>query len=782
MHPSPSAVKRALAIASCLLLPAGAPAAVPAAQSVTVPTQPGQNVTVQWTGIVPAGANPTSACTLPLGGVDEDRHAVTLAVPAGTYDAVDVTADFVISWSEGTDLLLLTDPDLILTVERNGAAIDSSDGGQPSEKVALTNPAPGVLEAVSCAFAASGATAYEGRLTLTATAKAAGIGCPGCQYPGVRSAPTESRTVVAVIDSAINPYHDFYYAPERSTAVTQEVLRELGVRPEHVVTLARTGDMAADLAADDAFWAGVQRGQPYHFKGTNIVAISYAGQDGNGNDFPPLRPVWYPGDDPREKNPHGTGTSAAVLKANPDAVVLFVETDGDLGSNAAHEFVLRHPAVDILNTSYGIAIAGLLGVVPETRAFHETYEGVVQRGKLHFTSAGNNPGLDPLSGGAGPWWSIGVSGVEEDKPNLLDDGSSAQGHQLMSGNLADMVGDFTQQLPYCLGGKFDADGFEDPAGSVDCQHAITPNVPGTSFSSPRAAGVASRVLLEARRQMGHVGGIRVLPDRTVMAAADTKELDNWQLRRALEQGAWVPRATDYSPFGYVTWEVVSLPVNPVAPWLQVGWGELTANPDKGVVPGALAHLGFPGAPVAKAPGFCEYQTELIVQRKRYWDQVAPQIPFNYTSNDGVGGGTPTPDPFVYCASSSPTHPATNDTGGQAAADDADGDGVANAGDNCAGVPNAGQANGDGDASGDACDADDDNDLVADAGDNCPATANASQADADGDGLGDACDAGGRGRDRDGDGVGDKADNCPRHANPDQADADADGKGDACDKR
>jgi len=471
-----------------------------------------------------------------------------------------------------------------------------------------------------------------------------------------------------------------------------------------------------------------------------------------------------------------------TLKANPDAVVLFVETDGDLGSNAAHEFVLRHPAVDILNTSYGIAIAGLLGVVPETRAFHETYEGVVQRGKLHFTSAGNNPGLDPLSGGAGPWWSIGVSGVEEDKPNLLDDGSSAQGHQLMSGNLADMVGDFTQQLPYCLGGKFDADGFEDPAGSVDCQHAITPNVPGTSFSSPRAAGVASRVLLEARRQMGHVGGIRVLPDRTVMAAADTKELDNWQLRRALEQGAWVPRATDYSPFGYVTWEVVSLPVNPVAPWLQVGWGELTANPDKGVVPGALAHLGFPGAPVAKAPGFCEYQTELIVQRKRYWDQVAPQIPFNYTSNDGVGGGTPTPDPFVYCASSSPTHPATNDTGGQAAADDADGDGVANAGDNCAGVPNAGQANGDGDASGDACDADDDNDLVADAGDNCPATANASQADADGDGLGDACDAGGRGRDRDGDGVGDKADNCPRHANPDQADADADGKGDACDKR
>jgi hypothetical protein len=264
-----------------------------------------------------------------------------------------------------------------------------------------------------------------------------------------------------------------------------------------------------------------------------------------------------------------------------------------------------------------------------------------------------------------------------------------------------------------------------------------------------------------------------------MAGADTRELSNWQLRRALEQAAWVPQATDYSPFGFVTWEVTSLPVNPVAPWLQVGWGEMTTNPDKGVIPGALAHLGFPGAPVAKAPGFCEYQTELILQRKRYWDEIAPQIPFNYTSNDGIGGGTPTPDPFVYCASASPTHPLSNDTGGQAAPDDADGDGVGNADDNCPGVANAAQANGDGDASGDACDADDDNDLVADADDNCPTVPNPSQADADGDGLGDACDA--TGRDRDGDGITDKADNCPKHANPDQADSDGDRKGDACDK-
>ena len=81
--------------------------------------------------------------------------------------------------------------------------------------------------------------------------------------------------------------------------------------------------------------------------------------------------------------------------------------------------------------------------------------------------------------------------------------------------------------------------------------------------------------------------------------------------------------------------------------------------------------------------------------------------------------------------------------------DADGDGVADAADDCPQVPNPDQRDTDGDGIGDACD-------------DCPLTPNPDQADADGDGVGDACD------------------DCPGVPDREQSDGDGDGVGDACD--
>jgi large repetitive protein len=101
--------------------------------------------------------------------------------------------------------------------------------------------------------------------------------------------------------------------------------------------------------------------------------------------------------------------------------------------------------------------------------------------------------------------------------------------------------------------------------------------------------------------------------------------------------------------------------------------------------------------------------------------------------------------------------------GVISADDMDGDGIANASDNCPTVFNpirpvdgGQQGDTDGDGVGDACDpcpmdkaamscaivdpSDVDGDGVINAGDNCPLVANADQKDSDFDGKGDACDA------------------------------------------
>ena len=406
--------------------------------------------------------------------------------------------------------------------------------------------------------------------------------------PTAANAEAQPRAVVAVIDSTINPYHEAFHAGGtfyKGTApasVTPEVLAEFGIDEAHTIRMTRTGNFAADFAADKAQWDAIRKGEPYWFAGTNVIGISFL-----PNDKSRLRPEGTA----TVKESHGQGTTSAVLAANPEAVVVLVESPGgpltELGTQPDGEkWAFSHPAVDIISTSYGPPGSPPLG-------YHlmDSYKGVVTNGKLHFGAADNSPALAPIDATAGPWWSIGIAGYGE---------GSGETRERLSGTYPDFVGDFTQTLPYCLA----------------CQKG-TKSVSGTSFSTPRSAGTMSKILLEARRRAGHIGGIATGGTAPSMVRAGTLDFTNWELRRALEEGAYYPA-----------------PANSVQQ--DYSWGAITPDPTKGVVDKALANLGF-GTPTYKAETTCAFMTANITARHAWWDRHPRSQGFLTTA-----------DPYIYC--------------------------------------------------------------------------------------------------------------------------------------
>jgi hypothetical protein len=442
---------------------------------------------------------------------------------------------------------------------------------------------------------------------------------PAAPEASAQSGVGAPRVVVADIDSGVNVYHSFFYAggelykTAAPSSVTPEVLAAFGIDAAHQISLTRTGNFAADYAADAArVWSNIRPGEPYWFRGTNVIAVSFV---------PGARPV-LPDD---ADDTHGFGTASAVLRANPEAVVLFVEGISD----DSERYAFTHPEVDVVTTSYGLP-----GSVPLPAAalgstythLNQSFYGVVHMGKLHFGASDNSPALSPPDGTSGPWWSIGVAGFQEATEGaggLGDSGS--EGKQVVSGSLPDFVADFTQQLPYC----------------ADCEAGGYESVSGTSFATPRSAGTASQVILEARRALGHAGGMNFTPEGeyALVRGSAGRQISNWQVRRALEQGAYYPRLEQYKLTTTGTYNLTSVPTLNQAPWATVGWGVITPAPEHQVVEQTLAFLKVRGSILKyKDQNACTFMTTLVRARHLFWDNWLD------SQSNGYTGG----DPFVYC--------------------------------------------------------------------------------------------------------------------------------------
>ena len=359
-------------------------------------------------------------------------------------------------------------------------------------------------------------------------------------------------SVVAPIDTGINVYHDHF---RTNDTYPQWLLDGLGVNK--ICNLTFNGSYEERFSADqETCWNNLTTSDVVYFPGTKIIGTSPDGDSGT-----------LILDDPSDG--HGTAVTGAVLNANPDAVIFFVEGFSDTAVLAA----ANTPFVDILTTSFGP-----IGSVPIPGIEDATRVAVVENDKIHTGAADNTPSPAVQDPTAGPPWSIGVSGYAEE-----DDDQK----ETMSGSYPDVAADWTQYLP----NHQDIDGYHTTSG--------------TSFATPRTAGLLSKVIMWLRAEFNDTES----GARDGFLVNGSTKISNDQIRDALNLSGWYPSFTTWDPTSGTT------PMSPIAPCTQVGWGVVN---ESNVMP-IYAHLNN-SATMPDRPTDVELCMQVNQEiREAYWD-------------------------------------------------------------------------------------------------------------------------------------------------------------------
>ena len=327
-------------------------------------------------------------------------------------------------------------------------------------------------------------------------------------------------SVVAPIDTGINVYHEHFRNNETLPAWLGQ---QLGVTITCNLTFEGSYQEMVD-ADRESCWDLIGSDDVVYFAGTRIFGQSPDWTEGDGT------PIL---DDPDDG--HGSAVTGAVVNANPNVIIFFVEGFSTEAVLAA----ANQPLVDVITTSFGAP-----GSLPVPGIELGTKEAVVSQMKLHAGAADNSPSPAVQDATAGPPWSIGIAGYAEEGDDQKE---------IMSGSYPDISADWTQVLP----NHQDIDGYHETSG--------------TSFATPRTAGIISFVLEELRDQFSDDGSGASPSNRSgnlvngTDAEGNQVQIKNYDVREAINLSAWYPD---------LDWDPTSgtMPISPIAPCTQTGWG------------------------------------------------------------------------------------------------------------------------------------------------------------------------------------------------------------------
>jgi hypothetical protein len=246
-------------------------------------------------------------------------------------------------------------------------------------------------------------------------------------FPSVTTpAAAGAHTVVAVVGTGINPYHDFFDAP----ALTAHPSTWLPGFPSAATPVSLSlgaADYDSAVAADAATWAGLQRSSydlttgtydehVYTFPGTRVVAGVSIGAPFTSSDATPLL------DDEGEGTYHAGLAAGAGLGA-ADGDVLIVAVEASSWRPDAVRWAARQPWIDAIVVPDNLAANATLTTTPagERKGMEwATYEAH-RRGKPVFAPAGGVTLREPAekcttytSENTGPAWVTRVGATPED--------------------------------------------------------------------------------------------------------------------------------------------------------------------------------------------------------------------------------------------------------------------------------------------------------------------------------------------------------------------------------
>jgi hypothetical protein len=420
------------------------------------------------------------------------------------------------------------------------------------------------------------------------------------QIPEEKSG-AKPHIVVAIIDTGINPYHEVFRRPDWTQHPSTYIPGFLSEIP--ALNLTFGDDYAKNIEQDTQVWENTEVEHIYWVPETNIITISFG-------DFSAVNTVSSAsgGKIILDDSGHGTYAAHCVSSMCPNATVLMIESPDPL---KAISWVIDQKWIDVF---FSVATAGDFDEMVWANATEILYE----KGVVVLGPAGNYPlpsiiGL-PITTGANlpmgmcPPWEMIVGGAQNE----------TKGETAIAGKTPDFVSDYVQIMA-----QHDSVNGYEIAG-------------GTSFSTPKAAGVAAEIIYRIREKTGYSGGIS---NGSLISGVSgfggllvDGNINNQEFRNLMNQSAIYWQTAEYNPTNSSSmfnssWiplylneiadfatATAATPVNPIIPAAQMGWGYVGPEIVGTAVKIALGEMEAPDKGLN-----AEYMKQEYALRVAYWE-------------------------------------------------------------------------------------------------------------------------------------------------------------------